>query len=274
MTKEEYLNQKLDAIKAIEPESIKKPTGIPLNVYIQEAEDLYQWCQEAKDALVAAGADWTLVEDIPARGGALSAAEAIWSNERFKLEEAQKQWNEQYPAAYKLRDNLLHHFRFIFKDNKSQYTKVKDIAAGYGHADMIQDLIELNVLGKDNLALLQTLNFDVTLLDQASQLSASLQSIYGTANKEKLKDSESKKLRDQAYTHLREAVSHVRKYGKYVSWKNAERLKGYRSAYYWRMRNKAKDSADNTDNTDTTDTTNTTNTVNTVSTTMLEQKAA
>ena len=263
MTKEEYLDLKLDVIKAIEPENIKIPRKVPVNVYIQEAVDVYQWCREDKDALVAAGIDWSLVEDIPARSGALSAAEAIWSNERFKQEVAQRQWNQEYPAAYKLRDTLVHHFRFIFRDNKSQYSKVKDIAAGNRHTDMLQDLIELNILGKDNLELLTALNFDISLLERASQLSSGLPSIYAAANKEKLKDNESKKLRDQAYTHLKEAVDHVRKFGKYVFWQHAERLKGYRCAYYWRQRNKAKAREAEPVSTDTTKTANTTVTTNT-----------
>ena len=243
MTKEEYLNLKVDAINSIESGDIKKPTNIPVDLYIQEAEDLHYWCQADRDALVAAGMDWALVEDLPVRGGALSAAEAIWINERFKKEEAQRQWNQVYPAAYKLRNNLVHHFRFAFRKDESLYGRVKEIADGNGHADMIQDLIILSILGKKNPGLLMGINFDMSLLDQASEMSARLTTLWAMATGKKMEYNESKRLRDKAYTYLKEAVDEIRKVGKYVFWKDSERLKGYRSAYYWRSYNKAKSKA-------------------------------
>jgi hypothetical protein len=48
---------------------------------------------------------------------------------------------------------------------------------------------------------------------------------------------ETKKIRNQAYTHLKEAVDYIREYGRYVFWRNPARLKGYRSDYR-RMLNK------------------------------------
>ena len=44
----------------------------------------------------------------------------------------------------------------------------------------------------------------------------------------------SKKMRDKAYTYLKEAVDEIRAGGKYVFWKNEKRLKGYRSEYHRR----------------------------------------
>ena len=40
---------------------------------------------------------------------------------------------------------------------------------------------------------------------------------------------EAKKIRHQAFTHLKEAVDLIYDYGKYVFWKDSARLKGYRS---------------------------------------------
>jgi D-mannonate dehydratase len=72
---EEY-NMKLEVIKAIPDDQIKNPNSMPIRIYIQEAEHLYEWCQEDKDELTAKGLDWTVVEDLPVRCGALSEAES------------------------------------------------------------------------------------------------------------------------------------------------------------------------------------------------------
>jgi hypothetical protein len=54
---------------------------------------------------------------------------------------------------------------------------------------------------------------------------------------------EAKKIRDQAFTHLKEAVDYIGEFGKFVFRRNVDRLKGYRSNYSrmkkmrWKRRN-------------------------------------
>ena len=241
MSKEEDYNLKLQVIKAIGPDSIKTPSGIPVEIYIQEAEILYQWCQADKEALVAAGVDWSMVEDILVRCGALANAEALWMKERFGKEESRRKWSQEYPLAYKLRNDLVHHFRYAFRKDGPLSGRVDAIADGTGHADMIQDLINLSVLGKANPELLAKINFDMSLLDQASQMSDQLSPLWAMAIGERMEYSENKIIRDQAYTHLKEAVDEVRDCGQYIFWHNDLRLRGYRSPYLRKVRNKDKE---------------------------------
>jgi len=60
------LAAKLSTLETITTDAIKHPT-IPVQIYVQEAEDLFNWCQIDKGALTAAGLDWQLVEDLPVR---------------------------------------------------------------------------------------------------------------------------------------------------------------------------------------------------------------
>jgi len=46
---------------------------------------------------------------------------------------------------------------------------------------------------------------------------------------------EAKKIRDQAFTPLKEAVDKIRKCGQFVFWRNPGRVKGYRSNYLRRL---------------------------------------
>ena len=51
-------------------------------------------------------------------------------------------------------------------------------------------------------------------------------------------------IRDQAYTHLKEAVDEIRASGQYVFWRNEERFQGYISQYHKKFNSKMQSSPD------------------------------
>jgi hypothetical protein len=231
---EEY-NTKLEVIKAIPDDQIKTPNQIPVGIYIQEAEDLYKWCLPDQDELTAKGLDWTVVEDLPIRCGSLSEAESNWSREWRSREEAEKLWLLESPKGYDLRNEIAHHFFYAFDDDPSLIAKVNSYLEGSTHAEMIQCLNNLSGLGKANQELLTSIGFDLNLLDLAAQKSDELRSLYSDATRDRKDISELKKIRDQAFTYVKEAVDKIRKCGRYVFWRNANRLKGYRSDFLRRL---------------------------------------
>lgn len=79
-------------------------------------------------------------------------------------QEAQREWLDQSPAAYDLRDELLHHFSFAYQDYDDIKKKVMRIREGGSHADMVQDLVELAVLGEKYPNPLTAINFNMTTL--------------------------------------------------------------------------------------------------------------
>jgi hypothetical protein len=107
---------------------------------------------------------------------------------------------------------------------------------------MIQDLYNLAILGKNNPEPLKAIGFDMSMLDEALQVSDEMADLLARANGEKRSDHMSKLIRDKAYTHLKEAVDEVRDCGKYLFWRNEERYKGYCSAYMRRLNNKRRSS--------------------------------
>ena len=76
----------------------------------------------------------------------------------------------------------------------------------------------------------------MTLLDLAAQKADELNAKYAAASFDREDYLEAKKIRNQAFTHLKEAVDFIREYGRYVFWRNAYRLKGYRSNHLRRIR--------------------------------------
>ena len=229
MSNLEDYNMKLEVIKAIPDDQIKMPASVPVGIYIQEAQDLYIWCQADKDALMAKGLDWTVVEDLPVRCNALTLAESNWGNEWRSQEEAEKLWLVESPKGYELRNQIAHHFNYAFRNKSSLIKKVKEIANSSSFDGMINGLYDLNVLGLVNKELLRKIGFDLKLLDMAVKKSRELARKKEAASFYSEDYLEVKKIRDQAYTHLKEAVDLIYDCGKYVFCENSARLKGYSS---------------------------------------------
>jgi hypothetical protein len=237
MSKEQF-DLELATLEAIPDENVTYP-GIPVDVALQEAEDLYAWCQADKDLLVKASLDWALVDDLPVRTGALRYVQSQWQKEYRSLEDAQKEWALKSPAAYDLRDQLVHHFLHAYFKIPDLYARTQKIAEGTGHADMIQDLSDLSALGKANQPPLVTINLDLSLLDKAGTTSEEMATILAKSNGQKMVDSQTRLLRDKAFMHMKEAVDEIRRCGQYVFWRNEKRRKGYTSKYI-KVKNQAK----------------------------------
>lgn len=219
-----------NAFMAIPDEEVKAPE-MPVDVAVQENENLYYWCLDDKTELLAAGLPETTIDELPVRDGACRVAESLWKRERFTPQDAQKEWAERSPAAYELRDQLLHTFRYAFRNNEQLLGRVSAITDGTGDSDMIQDLSDLAALGEKNPEPLQLINFDLTLLETASATADELAVVLARANGEKEIDNEVKITRDRAYTYMKQAADEIKNCGRYVFWKNEARLKGYRNIY-------------------------------------------
>jgi hypothetical protein len=237
MSSQEDYAAKLPEIQAIPDDQVKIHI-MPVDAFLQEAENTYQWCQQDKTQLVAAGLDWNLVDDLRVRAGALREAQTLWFKVRFTREEADKEWLEKSVAAYDLRDQLLHDFRFAFRKQPDLMNRVGDVADGAGHADMIQDLYELASLGRDHIDLLQAISFDSTLLDTAALTADELADSLSRATTEREDNSAEKIIRDKAFAYLKLALDEIRACAQYVFWRDEERLKGYVSQYYKRRRSR------------------------------------
>jgi hypothetical protein len=182
--------------------------------------------------LAAIGISQAAIDELPVRAGACRETQSRWFKDRNSQLEAQRLWAEQAPQAYALRDELLHTFRYAYRNDTALLARVSEIADGNTNADMIQDLNDLSVLGKNNPAPIQAIGFDLGKLDVAAATSDSMANVLAMANGDKAIQNESKVIRDKAYTHMKELVDQIREAGKYLFWKNEKRYKGYISQYW------------------------------------------
>lgn len=196
MSNAEDFSAKKAAIEAIPAEQVKLP-NMPVSIFIQETENLYRWCRDDKTALTGVGLDWALVEDLSVGAGALREAESNWFKERYSREEAAKEWEIKTPEAYDMRDSLLRAMRYAYRHDNNLINRVREISEGSGHADMVQDLNDIAVLGQNNAAPLQAINFDLNLLDQAAAKADEMAALLAKVNGDRADNSAAKVMRDK-----------------------------------------------------------------------------
>ncbi len=235
--KNEFL-AKQDTLSAIPDSAINTVKRMPIAIYIHEAEALAKWCRDDRAAFKTIGGLWKLVTDIPIRAGALRELESMWRNERNTPDAASLRWKEESPALWEMRKNLIQAFRYAFRENKVLLRRVSAVAKGNTNAERLQSLNDLAVLGRANSGLLTDINFDLAKLDEASAKSAEMSEVLAAATSGRKKGSETLKLRDKAYSHLKEAVDEVYCAGRYLMRHNSDRRKGYSSDYLNKDRNK------------------------------------
>ncbi|WP_346863281.1 hypothetical protein [uncultured Draconibacterium sp.] len=239
---EDYL-AKLETIKAIPDEETLVP-NLPMDNYLQSCENLYHWALDDLPKLTVVGLKKSMIDDLPVRTGAARYAQSVWNKDYNSQQEAQKRWTEEAPAAYELRDMLLRTFRYAYRKDEALLNRVRAIAEGEGNDDLVQDLSDLSVLGKENPDPLTAMGFDLALLDTAESESDAKATLLAEANGDKAIQNESKVIRDKAYTHLKELADEIREAGKYLFFKDKTRYKGY-TLSYWSHR-KRKSSPDET----------------------------
>jgi len=234
MTEEQLTLCKAD-VEAISNEDILVP-NIPCNVYLSETELLHKWAMEDKLKLAVGGIQEDRIEQLDIRGTVLRTFQADWLVVRRTGKDAEKEWKAFSVEAYELCDELKHAFKYAFRGNSELLGRVDEIAKGTGDSDMIQDLKTYSQLGLIHQDLLTPIGFDLTKLATASDMSEQGADLLAEANGSKLKGNEHKVLRDKAYTHLKEVADDVRACGKYIFWKDKNRLVGYQSSH-WKTKN-------------------------------------
>ncbi len=239
MGNKEAYDQMLEEAKALGSDNLQK-SYIPIDAFLQEAEDLNKWSLHDKDKLIAAGLSETIFSRLENCIGALREAESIWHEDEKRKNEANEQWKVEKPNGFKFRDDLLHFFRYAYRKEPALLSSVSAIAEGTDIPDMIQDLNDLAVLGRNNLEPLLKVGFKEDQLATAADMSAHLADLRAIVNGDKYNPNVNMEIRDAMYTLLKQSVDEIRDCGKFVFWKDSKRLKGYRSQYTKNLNNKYK----------------------------------
>lgn len=212
---------------------------IPPHASLQEAYDLYVWCQDDIKKLEAVGLNRSVIDELPVRIEAAQKAHSVWQEHKESKGPAREHFEVKLDEALKLKPVLTEAFRYAFRNNKKLKASLSRISKTTSYPALIQCLNNLAVLGKDNLPLLNQIRFDTRLLDEAATLSGELSKALSVQKTEKEDVAEMKRFRDKALIYLKESVDCIREAGCYAFSDNKERRRGYISAY-WKKKNRTK----------------------------------
>jgi len=216
--------------------AIKQP-NLPVDVANNEAMYLYEIATRDKDKFATTDVDVALIESLPVRVGGLRYSQTLWTQVFASKSEIEKQWSLISTEGFELRDELLHFCRYAYRKDKALMDIVHRIAEGATNADMIQDLSELAMLGKNNPTQLEAVSLDLLKLDRASKLAEQGGLLLGKVNGDRDDNLKiDKDTRDRAFTYLKEAVDAIREAGRFLFWKDEEKSEQYISAYFRRLR--------------------------------------
>ncbi|QIA08529.1 hypothetical protein [Draconibacterium halophilum] len=227
MSYQEDFEQLSDEIQNVPMENVKTPNR-PVDEIVERTETLAVDAAEDSEALAGGGLDVTLIPKLTTLSGALRYCQAEWMSEYRARKEARIQWNEESPQAFALRDELLHHYSFAYRNREDLLNKVTRIREGGSNADMVQDLVEAAILGEKNPEPLVAINFEMDLLPQARTVSHRMSELLAAVNGSGDESSETKVLRDKAFTLLNQVDSTIREYGRYVFWKDDDKRDRYK----------------------------------------------
>lgn len=225
----EHINAVLDNLLALSNAEVFEP-DMPVDVYVQEADDQYVNCQPDKEGLALRGITEEKINSILDYSKALYEAECEWFTERGNKEQIHKEWLELSEEAHDLKAVILHDFKYAYRDNEEVLAKLKRIGDGSTHSDMIQDLGKLISVNEKFPEEPVAMNFNMELIDRAKEMVEKLGLIYARA-KANNNGSEAKNIRDRAYTCLKRVIDEIRAAGQNLYWRNSERLQCYRSEY-------------------------------------------
>lgn len=203
-------------MKALAANEVKTP-NMPVNTAAQEADDQHAVALKYQTELATAGMTAETIETLRSRASALREAEGQWRTTYNASDADTTLWEKQEePKGKALQRELNSAFRFAYRKNNRAMAKVREIAHGQGDDEMIQDLLEYSILGKANPNELTAINFDLTKLDTAATLSASLAALLAKCTGEQKAQHELKDIRDRGFTIMKETLDDIRDCGKYV----------------------------------------------------------
>ncbi|MGZ2371581.1 hypothetical protein ACXR6G_17510 [Ancylomarina sp. YFZ004] len=230
MSDQQDLLDLLPEIKAVTKQQIKQ-CDMPIGIYLQEAESLHTRASNDLAFLTAVGMTAELLAKLLPRTGALRTAQSNWEELNTVREDAKEAWKAEWPVFIEFRNDLIDHMDFAYRNDEALIRKMNAIKEGDSQGDAIQDMANLSVLGKANLVPLEAINFDETLLDSAAEAADRIGRLLGAVNGHMYVDDETKVIRDQAYTLLKQVMDEIRNYGRFVFRKNTDHVKSYSSKH-------------------------------------------
>ncbi len=239
----ECYNELIDTIKKVPIDELETPNK-PMETYTHEAGRTHWAFETHLSEFEEKNFPSENLMDLEKRIGALREAQGRYMIFKNGGSGAQQYWAEHSPAAFELRDDLLATMKFACRKHSAHTKTLKEISKGSTISDMIQDLVELTILGKEIPVELEAIGADLSLIDTAAQQVNALTKIQRMAEEDRKTNSEVRIIRDQAYTYTHQLVAEVRDWAGHIFRKQPDILKKFTSNYYKTKNSKNRKSSE------------------------------
>ena len=206
--------------------------NMPVEVFAREARTLYLYAKDDMHKFISAGFNPSAINKLLPLSEILMDAESEWQKVSSNDSEHRKDWKTLHPKAVEFRNELIHKLKYAFRNTPDIIRLLIKIKKHSTYSELSQDLNDLAVLCNSDIDALKSINFDMSLIDRARDMSKEVASVLASHNTDKKKVNESKLHRDKIYTYLKHLVKEVRVCAKYLFHKDEEKLKCYRSDHF------------------------------------------
>ncbi len=245
MSAQESYDRLLPTLLAYPKGKLQKP-NVPVEELLGETEKTSVVIKEGRDILVNAGLNPEYIDNFDDRIGAYAIAAAKYVVLMDGNGGYGKDLNDLEGPAHDLRREIMHNFRFAFRNNSEALKSLERISKGRSRKDMIFDFVSLIELAENYPEELDAINFDRGLLDQARESYENLKNLVAKITVSPKQISEVKDIRDRAYTYLNEALTAIKEHSQFVFWKDEAKLALYKRDYSNYRRHSNGDSNDET----------------------------
>ena len=243
-------NDLIIRIKNFEPDEAIK-LNMPLNVFVQEADDVFVWCKDDREVLTQVGLDWASVELIPECTRFCREFQSQWQKKLKTTSKLKKDWDNTASEARNLHADLLHDYGFAFRKDAQLLVKLKEMSSVSSQAKLVQALNDMAALANGQSQLLDVIHFNYANVERAKELVPLLAELIARMESYKKQKDEIKEMRDKSYAFLKAIIDELKETAKYCFRKNPERLAGYLSDYWAKKNMQRTTSNSNSTDTDT-----------------------
>ena len=161
---------------------------------------------------------------------ALEQSEFNWTNAHFGTGNILSQWATLKHSGIESRDDLYDHLDAAFTDEPDKLKILEAIGTSNVNEDIPIEIQSLVALGRNNLALLQSVGYSAEKLDQMETLGSQLAALHAQSRPGS-DPKEERQLLHRTKNFAMEWMRIVRKFGKLVNNGNPERRKLYVDTY-------------------------------------------
>eukprot|EP01029_Cantina_marsupialis_P004399 TRINITY_DN14424_c0_g1_i2.p5 TRINITY_DN14424_c0_g1~~TRINITY_DN14424_c0_g1_i2.p5 ORF type:complete len:252 (+),score=28.37 TRINITY_DN14424_c0_g1_i2:625-1380(+) len=230
MSDEQNLLDQMPAINALSEDEIVY-CDKPIMVFIDEAESVHTRASIDLPLFTKYGFKAETLDLLLAYAGALRTAQSNWEAKSTAKSLAIQDWRKEAPAMYELKEDLIDHMEFAFRNEPELLDKLDEIKKGDSRADAVQDMASLSVLGKENASLLEAISYDITKCDRSAEMADHMGTLLGNINGRMYFEDDLKLTRDKAFTLTKRVFDEVCSFGKFVFRNDPDKARAYASRY-------------------------------------------